>query len=467
MLWLLLTWSCGKETCMPDDILGDGIDHNCDGYDGVGAEATNTAAYFADRDQDGFGDPKAKVMLSAPKEGFVENADDCDDGNDSVYPDAAEICDGIDNSCNGLIDAEDEHLDILTTIRMYEDQDQDGYGALDKPIFACEQTSKISLSNTDCNDENPEIRPSQGCGGCFWGECDHQFILSNTALDFVEIPSGSFLLGSPLSEAAHEAEEQEIFVDISYPYYMMTTPITQGMYAEVMGENPAMFGPNSGYVAASEQCGLDCPMETVSWYQAAEFANRLTARWNQAFEDELLSCYQCLADVCTPQYSPAECSGFRLPTEAEWEYAARAGTTAPFWTQNSNGALPDQYLSIQGCQRDWMLEDGSQLADYAWFCANNIGNFGDPLYGPKPVALKQPNGFGLFDMAGGIWEMTTDAYLEQRSQAMDPYYPPESSVVRKGGMWGDPPSDLRAARREPVGVNYKNGDVGFRLVRTR
>ena len=85
--------------------------------------------------------------------------------------------------------------------------------------------------------------------------------------------------------------------------------------------------------------------------------------------------------------------------------------------------------------------------------------------------MRQPNAFGLFDMVGGIWELTNDRYIDQRPMSSsiqpNPYFPLEGetdSVVRKGGMWGDPPSDLRAARREPVSLDYQNGDVGFRVV---
>lgn len=487
MTWLLLFLSCKTTPCFQRDILGDGIDQDCDGVDGTdadqdgqvsvilgGVDCDDTDAsvfaslYFVDRDGDGFGDVGQEFWFCAPKDGFVTNADDCADLKSNVYPDAPEICDSVDNDCDDLVDVADQDLDILTTIRMYQDDDGDGFGALDQPVFACEATSDVSLSNTDCDDTNSQVYPSQGCGECFWGACDLQVAVSPAiTIDLVDVPAGSFVLGSPMSETAHEQEEQEILVTLSNALYVMTTPFTQGMYLELMGENPAMFGPTAGYVSADQQCGLDCPIENISWHQVAQVANLLTETWNQSETEQLSTCYQCVADECTVILEPTECTGFRLPTEAEWELAAKAGGQAPYWTEQGRGDLPEEYIALEGCQRDWTLEDGSHLSDYAWFCGNNIGAFGDPLYGTKPVALKQPNGFGLFDMVGGIWEMTTDAYQENRTQNLDPYYAPETNVVRKGGMWGDPPSDLRASRRESAGLNYKNGDLGFRLVRTK
>src|ERR1044071_124918 len=177
--------------------------------------------------------------------------------------------------------------------------------------------------------------------------------LSNRlGMNFVLIPAGSFLMGSPQGEPERDPGERQHRVTLSRSFYLQTTEVTQGQWKAVMaGQNPAGFS----------QCGDDCPVDALSWDLIQAFLTKI----NQLDKDRT----------------------YRLPTEAEWEYAARAGTTTPFAmgkclsTQqaNINGETP-----MPGCP---------------------AGPFS---LGPVKVASYAPNAWGLYDMHGNVWEMTQD-----------------------------------------------------------
>ena len=483
MFWFLLPYSCGHFECDPSfaDVVGDDIDQNCDNIDGIDQDRDGQASlasggtdcdddnpaiyakqWYFDQDRDGFGsDP---LWICNPSEGFVDNDGDCDDSNAEIHPNAVEICDSIDNDCDNAIDMADPSLDKSQLIRVYLDSDGDGVGTENEGSqLQCTLEEGWSLSNQDCDDSNAEAFPQGGdCGTCWFGDCDAELSLNpSTFINLIHVGQGDYLIGAPDNEPTVEFDERQRAVTLSYDFAIMSTLVTQGMYEAVMEANPAVFGPNSDMT--SVPCGDTCPMENITWHEAALFANGITDFWNQQRNDQLEHCYLCESGTC--QSTSSVCTGFRLPTETEWEIAIRANSLDAFWTQEGNGTLSEGYASNGGCGREWTLGDGAILEDYGWFCANNIGNFDDPFYGPKPVALKLPNGFGIFDGIGSLWEMTNDGYEENPPQGLDPYAEITDSVVRKGGMWGDPPSDLRAARRESLSTTYHNGDVGFRLMR--
>jgi formylglycine-generating enzyme len=235
---------------------------------------------------------------------------------------------------------------------------------------------------------------------------------------FAYVPMGSFVMGSPLEEADRDPEERQHIVNVNYPFYMSKTEISQELYESVMGVNP------------SSTIGPDLPVGRVSWFDAVSFANRLSLK------EGLEPCYNIQGEsVSWPK--GFRCEGYRLPTEAEWEYSARA-----------NGAG-----SYAG---------SDNLSSVAWYEANSKGQV-------RPVAQLNPNAFGLFDMSGNVWEWVWDGYAPYPTgEAVDdPKGDNDSSYrIRRGGSVGHLARYSRAAYRVRVDPNFRSYDIGFRLVRT-
>lgn len=207
-------------------------------------------------------------------------------------------------------------------------------------------------------------------------------------IEMVAIPAGRFLMGSPKEEEGHYSEEGPVHeVGIS-PFLCMKTPVTRRLYAAVMASDPGWPEGDEG----------ERPVNNVSWFYAVEFCNRLSGR------DDLAPCYERVGDEVTWHH---EASGYRLPTEAEWEYACRAGTQ----TRWSFGA------------------EEERLTDYAWFEGNSGGK-------PQPVDQKKPNPWGLRDMHGNIFEWCWDRFgAYEPGLAQDPTGPSDGPdrVVRGPG----------------------------------
>ena len=215
----------------------------------------------------------------------------------------------------------------------------------------------------------------------------------------VRIPAGCFVMGSPSEGKDKDSdpfsnEHPQHRVCLS-GFRMDATEVTQSAYQGVVGTNPS----------ESTSCGGNCPVENVSWEEAKSYCERV---------------------------------GKRLPTEAEWEYAARAGTTTRYHWGN----------------------DIARAGDYAW----NESNSGEKAH---PVGQKLPNAWGLYDMAGNVSEWTADLYDEEyysQSPSQDPRGPNSSAgIVLRGGSWGFPPILLYSAHREYVGIpGDGDGRQGFR-----
>jgi formylglycine-generating enzyme required for sulfatase activity len=217
----------------------------------------------------------------------------------------------------------------------------------------------------------------------------------------VLIPSGKFMMGSPKDEKDREdSEGPQREVTISKPFYMGVYAVTQEQYEQVMGKNPSNFK------------GAENPVENVSWNDAAEFCKKLSQKTG---------------------------TSVRLPTEAEWEYACRAGSKTRFSYGDDN--------------------DYANLGDYAWYGQNSDNK-------THPVGQKKPNAFGLYDMHGNVWEWCSDWYgaYEDKAQT-DPTGPASGSArVLRGGGWIYDPQVCRSAYRARGDPDNRGSVFGFRVV---
>ena len=233
---------------------------------------------------------------------------------------------------------------------------------------------------------------------------------NEVGMKFVLIPAGTFMMGSPSDEPGRASIEMQHQVTISRSFYMQTTEVTQDQWRAVMGNNPSHFS----------NCGDGCPVEKVSWYDAQKFIQALNAKEGG--------------------------NKYRLPTEAEWEYAARAGSKTAF----ANGGI-----TVTGCGHD------SNLDRIGWYC----GNSG---YKTHRVAQKQPNLWGLYDMHGNVWEWCHDWYGDYPSgYVTDPSGPPSGFIrANRGGSHSGFAKFCRSANRIRYMPSDHTDDLGFRLART-
>jgi formylglycine-generating enzyme required for sulfatase activity len=232
------------------------------------------------------------------------------------------------------------------------------------------------------------------------------------------IPAGTFQMGSPAGEG-DDSEHPQHEVRITQPFYLGVYEVTQGQYQAVMHQDLSDFKGSA-----------DLPVETVSWQDAVKFCNTLSER------EGLRLFYQI--DGEKVEVLDWSVSGYRLPTEAEWEYACRAGSTTGY-----------------------SFGDGeARLGDFAWFS----GNSGNKTH---PVGQKQPNGFGLHDMHGNVWEWCWDGYAAdyyKRSLMDDPRGAGGGSDrMLRGGSWRHEPRWARSAVRLKSGPGYRLYDLGFRV----
>jgi formylglycine-generating enzyme required for sulfatase activity len=250
--------------------------------------------------------------------------------------------------------------------------------------------------------------------------------VSSGSIEMVSIPGGTFTMGSPSSEPGRNSDETQHNVTVS-SFYMSKYLITQAQYRTLIGTNPSYFPGNDNR-----------PVDRVTWYDAVEFANRLSR-----------------AEGLTPAYTISgtnvtwnrSANGYRLPTEAEWEYAARGGAGSP---------------------GNYLYAGSDTIEDSAWYGSNSS-------YTTHPVGTKAPNGLGLYDMSGNLWEWCWDLYGDYPDTAQTNPAGAVSGVDRvlRGGSWYHSASDARNANRnyaipsdQSSGPSNRYNGCGFRLVRS-
>ena len=240
-------------------------------------------------------------------------------------------------------------------------------------------------------------------------------IKNELGMELVLIPAGSFMMGSPGHEPHRQGSEAVHKVTISKPFYIQTTEVTLAQWREIMGKSWLSKRPG----------GPKSPVVQVSWFQAQRFIKKLNRKTK---------------------------GGYSLPTEAQWEYAARAGTTTAYpWGEAVNCHLA-------------MYANNTRKRDD---CVSYFESKGFEPDEPAPVGSFAPNAWGLFDVAGNVWEWCSDWYAPYPDKAVVDPKGPDSGTwrVRRGGSWFGGPKVMRTGNRNFAHPASKYTTLGFRVVK--
>jgi formylglycine-generating enzyme required for sulfatase activity len=252
--------------------------------------------------------------------------------------------------------------------------------------------------------------------------------------DIILIRGGTFTMGSPASELDRISDEVQHRVTVA-AFYLAKSEVTQAEYQALMENNP------SNFQSERSSLGGTLPVENVTWFDAVRYCNTRSAR------EGFTPAYSINGETVTWNRTA---NGYRLPTEAEWEYACRAGTSTPFHTRNT------------------ISDNDANFMNHYGYNTNASGRVTGG-YRQRTTAVNsfKANPWGLFDMHGNVWEWCWDWYGEYGAGAQTTPTGAAAGTYRvnRGGGWNDFPKHIRSAYRAAAPPDSGSFTIGFRLVR--
>jgi len=262
-------------------------------------------------------------------------------------------------------------------------------------------------------------------------------IVSGIGMQLRRIPAGTFTMGSPMNEPQRARDETQHRVTLSRDFYLGVYPVTQGEFEQVTGKNPSSFSiKGEGHAKVARQNTRKYPVEQVLWLDAVDFCNKLSRK------DRLPEYYRISGSDATALGG----NGYRLPTEAEWEYACRAGTTTPFHFGATHDGHEDNI--------DGLLPYGASGKGICLDRTTEVGSY-------------RVNAWGLYDLHGNVYEWCADWYGDYPTgNVVDPQGPATSKYrVLRGGSWGFVAKEARSAARHSFTPSFRYSVIGFRVAR--